>query len=80
MPPDSAGTATAILSGQKTRLGVIGTSHAVEYEDCESSLLEENRLVSIFKHAQDQGKNVYRQCLTVNVQGNPLRLLCTLFA
>jgi len=35
--PDSAGTATAMLSGVKTKAGVIGLSEAVRRTDCASA-------------------------------------------
>ena len=35
--PDSAGTATAILSGEKTRIGVVNVDASVERGDCEGA-------------------------------------------
>ena len=36
--PDSAGTITAILSGEKTRIGVLGVSANVAQSDCAAAL------------------------------------------
>ena len=51
--PDSAGTCTAYLCGEKARAGVIGVSQRVVRGDC--STVEGNELKSILKHAQDAG-------------------------
>ncbi|CAL4228704.1 unnamed protein product [Meganyctiphanes norvegica] len=53
---DSACTATAYLTGVKANYYTLGVSANVEYEDCEASLNEENRVDSILKWAQDAGK------------------------
>ena len=68
MPPDSAGTANALLTGHKTRSGVVGVSHAVTKHDCVASKMESNRLNSIFKHAQDSGRYLTRRVLVLNQQ------------
>nr|XP_002739529.2 PREDICTED: alkaline phosphatase, tissue-nonspecific isozyme-like [Saccoglossus kowalevskii] len=54
--PDSAGTATAILSGVKTNRGVIGYDYSVKRTDC-GSVTEEAKLESIFDLAVKEGKS-----------------------
>jgi len=53
---DSAGTATAYLSGTKTRIGVIGVDGFVQYDNCNSS--KGHGLESIAKWAHEAGKSV----------------------
>lgn len=52
--PDSAGTITAILAGQKTRIGVLGVGPEVAYNDCAMSLKHE--IPSLLELAEVQGK------------------------
>ena len=54
--PDSAATATAILSGQKTRIGVLNVHQSVERGDCEGA--RENRLPTLADLAAGAGKAV----------------------
>ena len=54
--PDSAGTATAMLTGQKTRAGVIGISQHAKRRDCEAALA--NPLESIGGKAKKRGMSV----------------------
>ncbi|MBT8065617.1 MAG: alkaline phosphatase, partial [Gammaproteobacteria bacterium] len=54
--PDSAGTATAMVTGTKTRAGVINIGPEVLREDCEASL--SNQLRSIGEIAKDRGTGV----------------------
>ncbi len=51
--PDSSGTATAFLSGEKTRQGTVGVNQRVPFEDC--SMVEGNELTSMIHHAMDKG-------------------------
>ena len=51
--PDSAGTITAILAGQKTRIGVLGITAAAPRGDCEASLSHE--MPSIVELAEEMG-------------------------
>ena len=51
--PDSAGTISAILTGQKTRAGVSGVSASVERGNCQDSLT--NQLPTILEMAEQQG-------------------------
>ena len=51
--PDSAGTATAILSGRKTRMGVINVDASVERGDCEGA--RGQRLASLGDLAASRG-------------------------
>ena len=53
--PDSAATATALLTGVKSNHGMIGLRQSVAKGDCEASKFEENQLRSFVKLAQDQG-------------------------
>lgn len=54
--PDSACTATAIFTGEKNRMGVIGLKDNVRNGDCAGQQNQNNHLNSIFKYAQDMGK------------------------
>uniref|UniRef100_A0A0K2VE44 Alkaline phosphatase n=1 Tax=Lepeophtheirus salmonis TaxID=72036 RepID=A0A0K2VE44_LEPSM len=49
--PDSAGTATAILSGCKTRMSVLGIDNSVEVGTCDPKKLEAAKLENIFTMA-----------------------------
>jgi alkaline phosphatase len=51
--PDSAGTITALLTGEKTRIGVLGINSNVPRDDCVAAL--ENTLPSIAEIAEDAG-------------------------
>ena len=53
---DSAGTATAMVTGVKTRAGVINIAPEVLREDCKASL--RNQLTSIGRIAKDKGASV----------------------
>lgn len=60
---DSAGTATAYLSGVKTNLGVLGVDARVFKGDCES-MVEGTMLDSIFEWSKAAGKfSLYSQTL-----------------
>ncbi|KFB41527.1 AGAP004578-PA-like protein [Anopheles sinensis] len=54
---DSACTAAAILMGVKNNYGTIGVSGHVPLMNCPLSLLEANRLTSILKYAQEDGRS-----------------------
>lgn len=54
--PDSAGTATAYLTGVKGNFYTLGVNGKVKLGDCKASLKPENRVDSILKWAQDAGK------------------------
>ena len=51
---DSAGTITAILSGEKTRIGVLGVNSSVPRGDCAAAL--KNELPSVLELAEEAGK------------------------
>ena len=53
--PDSAGTMTAMISGVKTDVGVIGVAEAVERGDC--STVSGNQLVTALELAEIAGKS-----------------------
>jgi len=53
--PDSSGTATAILSGVKTKAGVVGVNENVARGDC--SQVEGNRVTPITRLMSDAGKS-----------------------
>ena len=61
MPPDSAGTATALLTGVKARLGVLGLPHKVERADCEMS--KTNKLRTFITRAQMKG--IFIRCVNI---------------
>ena len=50
---DSAGTITAIMTGQKTRIGVVGVDATVDRDDCTAAL--DNSLPSIAELAEEEG-------------------------
>ncbi|XP_040152044.1 alkaline phosphatase-like [Anopheles arabiensis] len=54
---DSACTAAAILTGVKNNYGTIGVSGHVPLRNCPLSLQESNRLTSILKYAQEDGRS-----------------------
>ncbi|XP_006822494.2 alkaline phosphatase-like [Saccoglossus kowalevskii] len=54
--PDSAGTATAMLSGVKTKRGLIGVDSSVQRANC-SSVTEKAKLESVFDLAVKEGKS-----------------------
>uniref|UniRef100_A0A182IZN1 alkaline phosphatase n=1 Tax=Anopheles atroparvus TaxID=41427 RepID=A0A182IZN1_ANOAO len=54
---DSACTAAAILTGVKNNYGTIGVSGHVPLMNCPLSLLASNRLTSILKYAQEDGRS-----------------------
>jgi len=51
--PDSAGTITAIMSGEKTRIGVVGIGPDAERGDCQSA--KANELPSLLELAEEMG-------------------------
>ena len=51
--PDSAGTATAMLAGVKTRIGVIGVAADVAYDDCASAAA--HAVPTLLEHAERAG-------------------------
>ncbi|MBT8136219.1 MAG: alkaline phosphatase [Gammaproteobacteria bacterium] len=51
--PDSAGTATAMLSGVKTQIGVVGVDDRVRRGDCTS--VAGSSVPSLLEHAEDAG-------------------------
>ena len=55
--PDSACTATAILSGVKINLGTVGVTAAVNLRECLKQQDNKTHVDSIFKFAQDSGKS-----------------------
>ncbi|MEM7518166.1 MAG: alkaline phosphatase, partial [Planctomycetota bacterium] len=52
--PDSAGTATAMLSGHKTKAGVLNVDQSVALGDCEGAVGK--RLPTILEVAEDTGR------------------------
>jgi alkaline phosphatase len=51
--PDSAGTMSAILTGEKTRVGFISVAGSVSHNDCAGAL--ENELPTLLELAEDAG-------------------------
>ena len=54
--PDSAGTATAFLTGVKANFGTIGVNANIAQKETDCSKIAANSVPSILKWAQDQGK------------------------
>lgn len=50
---DSAGTMSAIMTGEKTRIGVFGIHADVPYDDCRGALA--NELPTLLEEAEDRG-------------------------
>ncbi len=50
---DSAGTMSAIMTGEKTRIGVLGINASVSQNDCASALV--NELPTLLEDAEDAG-------------------------
>lgn len=55
--PDSAATATAILSGVKTNFYTLGVNANVKLNDTDCQKIQQNKVVSIIKQAIDAGKS-----------------------
>ena len=58
---DSAGTATAFLSGVKTLSGVIGVDNSVPRNTCDASAYEQAKLRGMLHWAVDAGKEVGKE-------------------
>jgi len=56
--PDSAGTATAIFSGVKTRSGMLGLDSRAAYNVCDTSILSQARVNSVADWASNVHKRV----------------------
>ena len=51
--PDSAGTISAILTGEKTRMGVLGVTAGVARSDCATAL--DNEIPTLLEYAEEAG-------------------------
>ena len=82
---DSAGTATAILSGVKTRLGLLGVDSRVQRNSCDSQVLERAKVTGIMHWAVAAGKEAGKVAVAGTEAANtrhPLNLdrtRCTCF-
>lgn len=56
--PDSAGTATALFSGVKTRSGMVGLDHQAHYNVCDTKSIEAAKVESIANWGAQSGKDV----------------------
>jgi alkaline phosphatase len=54
--PDSAGTATALFSGVKTRMAVLGIDGTPPYNSCDSDLVEKAKVTTLLHKAVADGK------------------------
>ena len=54
--PDSAGTATALFTGVKTRMAVLGIDGTPNYNSCDPEILEKSKLKSLLHRAVEDGK------------------------
>jgi alkaline phosphatase len=54
---DSAGTATAMFSGVKTKLGVLGIDDNPEWHKCDPELVEKSKVKTLLQKAIDHGKS-----------------------
>ncbi|XP_071439385.1 alkaline phosphatase 4-like [Hetaerina americana] len=55
--PDSAGTATAIFSGVKSKFYMVGFDVKALYNECDQEINQNSAVTSIMKWAQDAGKS-----------------------
>ena len=55
--PDSAGTATAIFSGVKTKMAVLGVDNKIATNVCDSEVLERAKVRGMLHWAQAAGKD-----------------------
>lgn len=55
--PDSAGTATAMLSGVKVNANITGLDARAKYEECDPSVNEKAKLENLITWAQEAGKD-----------------------
>ncbi len=62
---DSAGTATAYLSGVKTNKGVIGVNGNIKRKDQDCENILRNRVNSVFTHAIASGKHLTKVFSTI---------------
>lgn len=53
--PDSAGTATAIFSGVKTKYRLIGLDARAEYNKCDKKINELSKVTTVADWAQQSG-------------------------
>lgn len=56
--PDSAGTATALMSGVKTSLGVLGVDSSIKYNTCDAEQLKKASIPSMMNWSKKHGKKV----------------------
>jgi len=56
--PDSAGTATALFSGVKTGMGILGLDAATKYNVCDATTVERGRLETLADWGAMAGKEV----------------------
>ena len=66
--PDSAATATAFLTGQKTTQGTLGVGQGTPRGNCAES--KKHPLKSILKHSQDKSKNLLKSILKLKYSQN----------
>ena len=57
--PDSAGTITAIMSGQKTRMGVVGVAANVARDDCAAALANPSRSILNYSISKSKDNKQY---------------------
>ena len=55
--PDSAGTATAFMSGVKTNMGVVGVNEEVQFGDCDA-VTDRTIVKSILRRSLDHGSHI----------------------
>merc|ERR1719167_310483 len=56
--PDSAGTATALFTGVKTKFGMLGLDQRAESKKCDPPLIKAATVSSVANWASAQGKEV----------------------
>ena len=78
--PDSAGTATALFTGVKTRMGVLGIDGTPLFNQCDPDLVEKSKLKTLLHKAIADGKstgksNIDRSCCQISPFGDRLGLV-----
>ena len=62
--PDSAGTATALFSGVKTKLSVLGVDSKITTNVCDPEVLEKAKVQGMLHWAQAAGKDTGEDLLS----------------
>jgi alkaline phosphatase len=67
--PDSSGTATALFSGVKTKMSVVGVDNRIAFNVCDPDVVEKARVKGMLHWAQAAGKDTGKHLITHNGTG-----------